>query len=220
LNAPSAGQLDHLVLAAPDLNDACDAFDAATGVRPVFGGAHPGRGTHNALVSFDASCYLEIIAPDPTQAGGGMARGLANLTRPTPLHWAIRVSGLAGVIAQLRALGWQPTQIRRTTRTPPNGAPLEWDLAGLAGHDYGGIVPFFIDWRASPHPALSAPRVGRLLSVDFAAQEPEPVQTLLRSFGIAARVTQAAPAMAFRFASPRGEIEFSGTAPRGFTLGD
>jgi hypothetical protein len=220
LTVPSAGQLDHIVLAAPDLGRACDAFEATTGVRPAFGGAHPGRGTHNALVSFDDASYLELIAPDPAQAGGGMARSLANLTQPTPLHWAIRVSGLAEVVAQLRALGWQPTPIRRTTRTPPNGATLEWDLCGLAGHEYGGIVPFFIDWLGSPHPAVSAPRVGRLLSVAFAAPEPEPVQTLLRTFGIAARMTRAAPAMAFRFESPRGEIEYSGAAPRGFTLGD
>jgi hypothetical protein len=41
---------------------------------------------------------------------------------------------------------------------------------------------------------------------------------LLRTMGISARVIRAAPAMTFRFMSPRGEIEFRGTAPRGFTL--
>jgi hypothetical protein len=220
LNARIAGQLDHIVLAAPDLNRACDAFEATTGVRPAFGGAHPGLGTHNALVSFDAGSYLEIIAPDPAQSSGGMARSLASLAEPTPLHWAVRVSGLAAAVAELKASGWQSTAIRRTTRTPPNGATLEWELCGLTGHDYGGIVPFLIDWLATPHPAATAPRVGRLLSLDFSAPEPARADALLRTLGISARITHAAPAMALRFMSPRGEIEFRGTAPRGFTLGD
>jgi hypothetical protein len=149
-----------------------------------------------------------------------MARSLANLTQPTPLHWAVRVTGLADVATQLRALGWQPTAIRRTTRTPPNGVTLEWELCGIAGHQYGGVVPFLIDWLASPHPAIAAPRVGPLSALDFAAPQPEPAQTLLRTLGISARITPGAPAMAFRFTSPRGEIVFSGAAPRGFTLGD
>jgi hypothetical protein len=219
LSAQIAGQLDHIVLAAPDLNRACDAFEATTGIRPVFGGAHPGLGTHNALVSFDADSYLEIIAPDPAQSGGGMARSLANLTKPTPLHWAVRVSGLANVVAELRKLDWQATPIRHTTRTLPNSSMLEWDLCGLTGHDYGGIVPFLIDWRDSPHPAATAPRVGPMLSLDFATPEPERAQTLLQTLGISARVAQGLAAMKFRFVSPRGEIEFSG-APRGFMLGD
>ena len=59
--------LDHIVLAAPDLDEAKDAFDAQTGVMPIDGGPHEGLGTRNALVSFGDGTYLEIIAPDPEQ---------------------------------------------------------------------------------------------------------------------------------------------------------
>ena len=48
-------QLDHLVIAAPDLADAKTAFADATGCMPVDGGAHNGLGTRNALVSFGTS---------------------------------------------------------------------------------------------------------------------------------------------------------------------
>jgi len=60
-------ELDHIVLAAPDLDEAKRSFNDQTGVMPMDGGPHENLGTRNALVSFGDGVYLEIIAPDPEQ---------------------------------------------------------------------------------------------------------------------------------------------------------
>jgi hypothetical protein len=215
-----AGRIDHFVLAAPDLESACAQFEAATGVRPAFGGAHPGRGTHNALVAFDEASYLEIIAPDPAQPVTGMALPMTRLAQPTLLHWAVRCSGLEAVAKRLAELGWTPTELRRMSRTPPGGARLAWELFGLHRHRYGGLAPFFIDWLNAPHPATTSPRVGPLVTVRLTLPEPAPLQALISEFGIDVEVAAGHPAIALKFASPRGEIGYEGAAPSGFTLGD
>ncbi|HEY6598136.1 MAG TPA: VOC family protein [Pseudomonadales bacterium] len=211
--------IDHVVLAAQDLERACADFERTTTIRPAFGGAHPGGGTHNALVAFDPASYLEIIAPDPAQARTPMSAAFDGLARPTLTHWAVRCSGLLTLADRLRARAWTPTEVRRMSRTPPNGARLDWELFGLRDHPYGGLAPFFIDWFDSPHPATTSPRVGALTQLRIAAPEPARLRELMTELGIDVAVDAAAANLELRFASPRGEVGFSGRSPPGFTLG-
>ncbi len=159
-------KIDHVVLAVPELEAAMVEFAEWTGTRPVDGGPHPGGGTRNALVSFGDGAYLEIIAPDPEQElAGTNGERFAALGEPTLLHWAVRTSNLQDVANAARQAGFAPRPIRDMARETPAGGRLEWQLMGIGGHQLGGLVPFFIDWQRSPHPADSAPLVGALTTL-------------------------------------------------------
>ena len=214
------GEIDHFVLAAPNLERACADFERATGVAPIAGGAHPGRGTHNALVAFDNSAYLEIIAPDPAQSPTGMSAPMAQLAGPTLMHWAIRSRGLEALAARLREMGWAPTPVNRMSRTPPGGSRLEWELFGVHRHRFGGLAPFFIDWMNSPRPPSTSPRVGALRRVALTTDDPVAIRNVVALLGVDVEVAAGAQSLAIAFASPRGEVAFEGNAPKGFTLGD
>jgi hypothetical protein len=57
--------LDHITVVAPSLEIGCAYVEAALGVSPGAGRAHPSMATHNMLLSLGPTAYLEVISPDP-----------------------------------------------------------------------------------------------------------------------------------------------------------
>ena len=210
-------EFDHLVLATHDLEAAKQRFHESTGVVPADGGSHPGRGTRNALVSFGPGRYLEILGPDPEQAGADkVAAWLAEPGADRLLHWAIRSSHLPAVAESANAAGFKAGPIFPMSRARPDGRVLEWDLMPLAGHDLGGLVPFFIDWRDSPHPSESVPEVGPLVSLVLRLPEGNPLRGLLEPAPSCAELREGGPELLLQFGSPRGTIRLAGEKLAGF----
>src|ERR1700731_931484 len=150
--------LDHILLGCNDLNRGIAFVEEHTGVRAAFGGVHPGRGTRNALLSLGERHYLEIIAPDPQQAGAPDTRNLRKLAEPRLVGWAAHPGDISQFAAHLRSAGIDFEGPTPGSRKRPDGRLLQWKTLNLKNNDQG-ILPFFIEWQAdSPHPSTAPPR--------------------------------------------------------------
>ena len=94
--------LDHIILGCSDLDRGIDLLEQNTGVRPAFGGVHPGRGTRNALLSLGERRYLEIMAPDPKQQDIVRFPQIRQMTNPRLVGWAVHPGDIAAAAKRLR----------------------------------------------------------------------------------------------------------------------
>lgn len=199
--------IDHLVYAVSDLDASSDWFELTTGVRPAIGGAHPGMGTHNALVSFGSS-YLEIIAPDPEQPNPADGRpfGVTLDMEPQLVTYAVRPGAgetIESLVAAATYCGSDPGKILDMSRTPPGGATLAWRLTyPLMQHH--GLIPFLIDWGTTDHPSRSAPGGLELQTLEGATPEADVVAKVLTAIDLDVRVASGVGGLTATIKTPNG----------------
>src|SRR5262245_39579790 len=169
-NAEVPGMLDHILLGCSDLERGIAFVEERTGVKAAFGGVHPGRGTQNALLSLGERHYLEIIAPDPKQAGTTGPESsverlkLRGLTEPRLVTWAAHPGSVAELAEKLKKAGVAAQGPTSGSRKRPDGRVLAWKTVNLAD-DAGGVLPFFIEWSAElVHPSADSPKGCELVS--------------------------------------------------------
>ncbi|MBP0639363.1 VOC family protein [Cupriavidus sp. AcVe19-6a] len=165
--------LDHLVIAAPDLDAGTAHVADLLGIAPCGGGEHAAMGTHNRVLGMFGGIYLEVIAIDPAAAAPARPRWFGLDTEavrqrlengPFLLHWAARVerpadltlwqsqypARIAPVIPMTRGdLRWRIT-------VPEDGALPGWQGEAHAAGD--GLFPSLIQWDVAAYPGTSLPR--------------------------------------------------------------
>ena len=203
-------QVDHLVYATTDLERGIADIEQLIGVRPSPGGQHPGRGTHNALLSLGPNVYLEIIARDPAQPEPATPRvfGLDTLTAPRLVTWSAKGTQLDQLYRLAADSNIALGAVSAGSRRRPDGVLLSWSFTDPAVEIGDGIVPFFIDWGTSPHPAQSAARGATLIA--FRAEHPDAqrVQRVLQQLGLELTVSNGSlPTLIATIEGPRGRIE-------------
>jgi hypothetical protein len=203
-------RVDHLVYSAPDLQRGIAQVEARLGVRATQGGQHPGRGTRNALIALGPATYLEIIGPDPEQPAPQAPRvfRIDELQAPQLVTWAAKAHDLEQMVRKAERQGITLGVVSAGSRQRPDGVRLAWRYTNPRTVLADGLVPFFIDWGQTPHPAQGAAPGATL--VELRAEHPEPtrVQSLLARLGIALRVTSGAgPALIATIDGPRGRVE-------------
>jgi hypothetical protein len=203
-------RLDHLVYATIDLDATIADLERRLGVRAAPGGRHPGRGTRNALIALSDSSYLELVGPDPTQARGTVPRWfeIDRLEAPRLVTWAVKHADLDALAALAGERGLVLGPVMSGGRQGADGSDLRWRFTDPATVVADGLVPFFIDWGDSPHPAAAAPRGPELLSLR--AEHPEPARVLqaLSAVGLALAVDyRPRPALVATLRTASGPVE-------------
>jgi Glyoxalase-like domain len=203
--------IDHLVYGVPDLTQGIAFVEGKTGVCARFGGQHPGRGTHNALLSLGGRRYLEIIAIDPEQAGtpGLLFPELQTLAQPRLIAWAVAVHSLAEVAKRAKAAHIETEGPLQGARAQADGSLLAWKTLRVIAPSLVGL-PFFIEWGSAAHPSATSPRGCSLASFRIEHTAAEALTSALSSLSVDVPVSPASQVrLTAQLRSPKGEIEIA-----------
>jgi hypothetical protein len=203
-------KVDHLVYATPDLNRGVEEIEKLLGVRATPGGQHPGLGTRNALIALGPTTYLEIIAPDPEQPPPAKPRpfGIDSLKESRLVAWFVKSDDLQRLRAEALGKGVRLGEVRSGSRRRPDGVQLSWQFTDPSVLVADGIIPLFIDWGESSHPAHTAAKGATLVSLRAQHPDVQGVRGMLRDLGIDLPVSQGqSPMLMAIIEGPRGRVE-------------
>lgn len=159
-------EVDHIVLAAPNLNEAIDYFKNQLNTIPVTGGRHIGLGTHNALLGLGdpyQKLYLELLAIDPEDHStyATYPMGITkNILAPYVASWCLRCSthkDIELINTEMKKIGekYNHGEIRKGQRKKTSGEILSWKIAINYENilTSQGQIPFLIQWdNLADHP--------------------------------------------------------------------
>lgn len=202
--------MDHLVFAVPDLASGVDLLERQTGVSARFGGRHPGRGTHNALLSLGGRQYLEIIAVDPEQREPQdlLFPQLKTLREPRLIAWAVATDSLADTAGRASAAKIASLGPLDGARAQADGGLLTWKTLRLSSTAVEGL-PFFIEWgNGVAHPSETSPLGCELSWFQIEHSRVEAMRDALKALAVEAVVIPG-PGFALRahLKTPKGEVE-------------
>ena len=203
-------RVDHLVYAAPNLVAGVQQVEDILGVKAVVGGQHPGGGTRNALIGLGDETYLEIIGPDPEQPAPSRPRrfGIDDLKSPRLVTWAVKSTDLEGTTEKARTFGLDLGEVQSGSRRRPDGVMLAWRLTVSRTLTADGIVPFFIDWGKTLHPAKGLPPGCKLITLRAEHPNAKAIESGLTGLGLNIRIdTGPAPALIATIQTPHGQLE-------------
>ena len=194
--------VDHIGLAAPDVEVAINEIEAETGVRPfdlgVFGAQRRavGRvGTH---------AFLEILGPAPGNAEplDPLTQAAMGLPRPQILFWYIAVNDFDAFASHASAAG-HPLEMEQTV----NRGGYHYRIAGPDGIKNAPVVPWIIQWMAKMPELSNAPAIGTLKAMKLSHPQPDHIRQILDQLDIGAAVTHGSrPAAAFDIQTSRGQL--------------
>lgn len=210
--APNASafavDVDHVIIAIDSLERGIAQLREKTGVTPVFGGVHPGRGTQNALISLGRGVYLELLAPNPADsAGPTVVANFAHMRSLTPSGWAMHTANADSLRTFALSKGLQASDVRPGSRVKDDGSTLAWKTVNPWGVNRW-LLPFFIEWGGtSAHPSSTSPAGCTLAGVELFTFSRDSLKSMLDAVSVSVPVTAAqADRMTVTLDCPKGRV--------------
>jgi Glyoxalase-like domain len=229
-------QLDHLVVAARNLQEGVAWCEATLGITPGAGGEHPLFGTHNLLfriatVNFPRA-YFEIIAinSEALRAVNTPANPIKkrwfdldseDLQRsikssPRLVHFVANTSDVGKACAALQTLGIDRGPAVQASRMTTAGL-LQWQITVRDDGQrlFNGGLPTLIEWgekgsapSVAVHPANTMPDSGiALQSLHMISPQATDLQAAHQAIGLQGMsVTQGAPNLIATLQTPKGLV--------------
>ncbi len=149
-------QLDHIVIAADNLEQGVEFIRNKLGVDIPAGGVHQTMGTHNHLMQLGNQAYLELIAINPEAETPkwprwfGLDQALMRESlrqQPRLITWVMNCENIQRLAQQAGIDIGVPTSLSRNQ--------LRWEIAlSDDGRLLGdGLMPYCIQWHSKPHPS-------------------------------------------------------------------
>lgn len=204
--------MDHLVFASPDLDRGVRHVEQLVGAPMSPGGRHLGLGTHNKLLRLGEACYMEVVGIDPRQPVPERPYwfGLGTLDAPRLVSWCHKGDDLQGLGARGRAAGIDLGEPLSGGRELNDGTRLSWTFTDPWADRAGGVIPFFIDWGNSKHPAESMPDLCTFVGLRIEHPEAESVRAWLAALGLDTPVSEGhAPRLIATLSTPAGLVELT-----------
>ena len=99
-------------------------------------------------------------------------------------------------------------EVMSVERLRPDGVKLQWQMTIPSTGEQTNVIPFYIDWQKSPHPALTA-ALGLTLT-GWRVEHPNPAQikSIFKSLGFVIPVSEASEsALIATIEGPSGKVE-------------
>ncbi len=137
-------ELDHVSICGSNLDTLRQAF-GEVGLAPDIGGPHGNGITQMAIIGFDDTTYIELIAPIKPGVTAGSDWSKYMSEDAVTCAWAVGTNVLLQEVDRLKKAGIPVTTPQPGSRKRPDGMSVEWTTAAAGSGTPGSTLPFIIE---------------------------------------------------------------------------
>jgi hypothetical protein len=189
-------ELDHVSICGSNLDPLRQVF-TDVGLTPDLGGPHSNGVTQMAILGFDDTTYIELIAPVKPGATAGSAWAKYMSEDAVTCAWAVGTNVLLQEADRLKNAGISVRTPESGSRKRPDGMSIEWKTADVGSGTPGSTLPFIIEdqtpraWRVQTSASVKGAPVYGVENVVLGVNNLDAAIALFRkAYGWAAPLTE------------------------------